>query len=361
MRESKRNALIGLFVLGGLVSLGVLIVKFGEATGLLRAGYVVHARFDRVTGMKEGLEVSLAGMTVGRVRGVDFVNRENPGEGVLVAIEVRREYSIPSGSVARTQTPVGVGQPTINIMPPVVPTTPVARDGTGQIRGEQTSPLSEVIDPRMLATIERTTAQIGELAAALTPAANDLHLLMEQRTIRQVEAATQQGAPTTQPVPPNLHTAIERLYQVLKHLDMVVGDPAVQSDFKDTLVNLRAASEDARQATASLRAFSASAQQIATKADGVIVKLDATVDTTHQRIDELGRSLQANSDKLSKLLDYAVAAGRNLAEGRGTLAMLLSDPQFYEELLLTVKRLNAAAGDMQALIRKWQAQGILAR
>ncbi len=77
MKDYQRNALIGLFVLGGLVAMGVLIVKFGEATGILHSGYTVYARFERVTGMREGLDVSLAGMQgVGRVTRVDLVNRD---------------------------------------------------------------------------------------------------------------------------------------------------------------------------------------------------------------------------------------------------------------------------------------------
>lgn len=360
MKERKQNALIGLFVLGGLVSLGVLMVKFGEAAGLLRAGYTVHAQFDRVAGMREGLEVSLAGVPIGRVMGVDLVDRDDPGKGVLVAMEINKQFKIPSGSVARALTPL-MGQTAINIRPPATPTQPLPDNGTAQIRGEQTSALSEVIDPRMMTTVEKTTAQIGELAAALTPAANDLHLLLQQRTVREVDAAIASGLPTTQETAANLSTAVERLHNVLKHFETVLGDPAVQSNLKETLANFRAASEEVKLAAAGFHTFSTQAQEVGKKADAVVTKLDATVDTTHKRIDELGKSLLVNSDKMSKMFDYFILASRDLAEGKGTLGLFLRDPQFYEEMLLTVKRLSAAATDLQALIRQWQAQGLLGK
>lgn len=353
MTDTRRNALIGFFVLGGLVAFGILIVKFGEASALLRTGYIVVAHFDRVTGMREGIEVGLAGVSAGRVKRVDLANRNNPGEGALVEMEIRSEFSVPSGSVATSVAQL-MGQPVINIIPPATKTEPLPRDGSAIIRGEQVNPLSQVIDPRMMLTVERSTRQIGDLAEALTPAARDLHVLLEKRTTADVDAA-----PTTQEAAANLYTAVERLHNVLKHIETVVGDPAVQGNLRDTVMNLRGASEEARQAAAGFRTFSVQAQQTATKADAVVTRLDATVETTHRRIDELGKGLIANSDKISKMLDHMISASRDLAEGDGTLGMLLRDPKFYEELLLTVRRLNAAAIDLQTLIRQWQKQGLL--
>ena len=40
----------------------------------------------------------------------------------------------------------------------------------------------------------------------------------------------------------------------------------------------------------------------------------------------------------------------DLAEGKGTMGMLLRDPKFYDELMLTIKRLGTAALEFQVLI-----------
>lgn len=363
MSEYRRNIIIGIFVLGGLTALGILIVKFGEATTVLRTGYEVQARFNRVMGMREGLDVTLAGVSVGRVKRVDLLDRQAPNEGAVVVLEVRSEFSVPSQSVATVVQPL-MGQPTVNIVPPPAPTPPVPRDGTAMLPGEQLNPLSQIIDPRMMATVEKTTARIGQLAEALTPAAHDLHVLLQKRTTDEVDAAriaaTRPGEPpTTQEVTANLYTAVQRLNNVLERVETVVGDPAVQNNFKEGIANLHAASEDARQAAAGFREFSQQAREVGTKVDALTVKMDATLDTTRRNIDELGKSLLANSDKMSKLFDYFILASRDMAEGEGTLGMLLRDPKLYEEVLLTVRRLKDAATDLQALIRTWQKQGLL--
>ncbi|HOB76414.1 MAG TPA: MlaD family protein [Phycisphaerae bacterium] len=363
MNERRRNVIIGIFVLGGLTALAVLIIKFGEASALLQTGYEVQARFDRVLGMREGITVTLAGVSVGRIKRVDLLDRQDPSQGAVVVMEIRSEFPIPSRSVALAIQPL-MGQPAIQIVPPVVPTEPLPRDGTAVLAGRQLNALSQIIDQQMMATVEKTTARVGQLAEALTPVAHDLHVLFEKRTTAEVDAAKAaaarpDGVPTTQQVTANLYTAVERLHNVLTRIEEVVGDPAVQSNFKDSLANLRVASEDARQAAASFREFSGQARQVGAKVDALTVKLDATLDTTHSHIDKLGRSLLANSDKMSKLFDQFILAGRQIAEGDGTVGMLLRDPKLYDELLLTVRRLKDAAADLQALIRTWQRQGLL--
>jgi len=357
MTDRNRNALIGLFVLGGLIALAILIVLFGESRGLFQQRYVIKAKFNRVPELREGTDVKLAGVWAGNVSKVELVDPLNPTQGVFAHLEIDKEFSVPKGSVAKVIIPL-MGQATINIIPPM-PTDKapelLTQEGTAEIFGQVTNPLEQVIDPKFMASLEKSTAQIGKLAEALTPAANAITNLLETRTINEVDApnAAAQG------ITANLYTAVERLHSVLKHMETVLGDPANQNNLKATLVNFKAASEEAKQAAAGFKDFSVSAQKTATDVRGVVGKLDATVDTTHKHIDRLGRTLTENADKLAKVLDFAIAAGRDLTEGDGTISMLLRDPKFYEELVLTTKRLGAASSELQVLIKQWQEQGLL--
>lgn len=354
MTDIRRNLLVGLFVLGGLICLGILIVVFGETRGLFGKRYTVIAKFDSITGVRSGTDVTLAGVWVGNVLDIKMVNPSRPNEGVKVVLEIDPKFSIPAGSRAIVETPL-MGQPSINIRPPTETIKLLPKDGTAEIYGSVKGALESVIDPKFMAAMEKTTTQIGMLAEALTPAAKAVQNLLEQRTITQVEAATA----TPQEVTANLYTAVERLHKVLKHFDTVLGDPAVQSNIKETLANFRAASEDAKQAVESLRIFSQDARNTAVGARQVIAKVDATVDTTHQYIEDIGRKLLASTDQLSKLLDNLNAVSLDAAEGQGTVGMMLRDPHLYDELMLTIQRLGDAAAEMKILIKQWQKQGLL--
>ncbi len=352
--NKRRNVLIGLFVLGAIAGLGILLVKFGESQRWFGNRYLLSAKFERITGVREGTEVDLAGVWIGNVKKIELYKKERPNEGVMVVMEISKDYLVPQASVANVIPPL-MGQPVVNIMPPVALTEPLPTDGTGVIYGKMVNPLEQIVDPKLMATLEKTTGQIGELARSLTPAAQDIHELLKKRTTKEVDTATQQA----EELSANLYTAVERLHNVLKHFDTVLGDPNVQSNVKETLANFRATSEEAKLAVEGFKKFSEGMQQTATRAAEVVDKFGGTVDVTRKHIDDLGKSLMANSDRLAKLLDYMVAAGRDLNEGKGTLGMLLRDERLYEELLLTIQRLGLAAADAQVTIKQWQQTGLM--
>lgn len=351
MDNKGQNALVGLFVLGGLVSLGVLAVKFGEVGWF--TGYVVKADFGSdMPSIREGTEVTMSGKTVGRVREVTLDERNNP----TVTMEINEGHDILRGSTAEVLSPL-MGQPTIKIWPPADITQPLPRDGEARITGRVSGPLDNIIDPELMETITATTEQIRQLAEAMRPAAEAFTDMVQRRTIEDVERAREQG----ETLPPNLYTTVNRLHNVLAHLEDVVGDPHNQENLAATLANLKLASEDARVAVTNFVAFSNSIQTSAGKADALLDNINTKVDGTYAHIDAIGTKFAQNLDQLSELLAHVNSAGRDLSRGDGTVGLLLRDPELYESLLLTTQRLGEAAAELQVLLKKWQEKGILAR
>lgn len=356
MSDRSRNALIGAFTLGGLTCLAALIYLFGEAQGLFRTEYSIYAKFeaDRSPNVRHGTEVMIAGVPVGNVGDIALVDPNIPGRGVMAELRIGTRYRIPQGSVARVILPL-MGQPMVDIKPPSELAGPVPPLEPGErISGEVVNPLESVIDPKLMASLDKTVVQIGELAAALKPAANAVTGLLEQRTIADVE----NPAAGVDQMTANLYTAVQRLYNVLTHFDTVLGDPAVQSNVKLAVDNFRVASEGVKLAVEDLKVFSEQARQVSGIARGTMEKVDKTVVITQEHIDTLGRKLTGDADKLSRLMDYFLSVGQQMAEGEGTAGLLLRDPKLYDELLLTFQRLGAAAAEMQTLIREWQAGGV---
>lgn len=351
MNNKGQNALVGLFVLGGFVCLGIVIVKFGEFGW--HSGYVVKATFGNdMPNIREGTEVTMSGATIGRVRTVTLDAQNNPE----VTLEINEEYKIFKDSTAEILTPL-MGQSTIKIWPPPAPTDPLPRDGKSVLIGRVSGPLDNIIDPELMDTVKMTTEQIHRLAEALQPAALAFTEMVEKRTIEDVANAEKTG----RKISPNLYTTVNRLHNVLAHLETVVGDPENKQNLATTLANLKLASEDARVALTNFVEFSKSMQSSAGKADALLDNLGAKVDGTYAHIDAIGTKFTENLDKLSQLLDYANSAGHDLANGKGTAGMLLRDPELYESLLLTTQRLGEAAAELQVLLKKWQEKGILSR
>ena len=67
MKNAKLELTVGLFMLIGILCLGYLSIKLGKMELTGGNTYRVTARFDSVSGLKNGARVELAGVEVGTV------------------------------------------------------------------------------------------------------------------------------------------------------------------------------------------------------------------------------------------------------------------------------------------------------
>ncbi len=87
----KIEMVVGVFVLLGILCITWLAVELGGVGGLTNQGYKLVATFNDAGGVREGSDVSLAGVTIGQVRSVTLKNNEQAkmilsiNEGVLIA------------------------------------------------------------------------------------------------------------------------------------------------------------------------------------------------------------------------------------------------------------------------------------
>ena len=75
MEEGRRNLTVGIFVLCGLLALGILIIQFGRGPTWLVQGstYAIHVHFDEVSGVRAGNLVTAKGIKIGSVDSVELL------------------------------------------------------------------------------------------------------------------------------------------------------------------------------------------------------------------------------------------------------------------------------------------------
>jgi hypothetical protein len=351
MTERRQQILVGLFVLCGLVALGIMTIMFGEAPQWLSGAryYRLTISFNELSDVQQGTAVRMRGIMIGRVESLEFKNRDHPEQGTYVIVDIDSQYVIPVGSKAKVRpAAIGFGRSDIVIeVPSVADRGLLPSDGTAMMLGEVGSPLDSIIPERIVSTLETTAARIGDLAKDLTPVAGDLHQILRMRPIEELEQAKVEGKPLT----PNLSSAVQRLYLVLTHLDMVIGNPAVRSNLEVAIENFKDVSVDAKAAAKDIRAF-------AERGGVVEAKMEDTLDTAKDRINDLARKLMHNSDQLAVMLEHLSKASADLSEGQGTLGLLLRDPKLYDELVFTIRKVKEAVGEIQALVDKLQQKGL---
>ena len=348
MSEKQRSTLVGLFVLLGCFGLGGLIIVFGEQPEILGArSYRVAVTFDDLEGVTRGMRVTMRGIRIGEIQDMALTPT-----GVRVVMRIEEQYSLTEKTEALVKSSiVGFGQASFIVaVPRDDPGAPLPKDGTAEIRGRMME--TSIVPERSLAALENTVIQIGRLAETLKPVAEDLHGILQQRTIAQVDA------PTTPNVTATLATAVQRLDKLLKHFNDVMGDPAVQSNFKEAIENITTVSRDAKEISANLKDFSAQAKEAAAVGTQAMQRFDTAIANADQKLTTVAEKVQRVVDRVSGVLDHVDKTTRNIAEGKGVLGRLAFDEKLYEELLLTTKRLKILVKDFSDLVQQWKTEGL---
>jgi phospholipid/cholesterol/gamma-HCH transport system substrate-binding protein len=351
MSGTRRNVMVGAFVLVGLAAAGALMAMFGEQpTWFGGAEYELAIRIGYVTGVEEGTPINMNGVEVGRVGRLEFRDPKRPDRGVSVVALIKNRYIVPQGTSAKIYvSPIGLGRTRIELLVPGADSPPLPQVGA-IIPGEMANVLEDIVSPTMLSTLERTARQIGDFAEELTPVAADLHQILERRPLADVD----QPDAEMRHITANLYTAIQRFDQTLKHFNDVLGDPEVQSGLRNFVTNMETVSEDAKTTFATLRDTSA---ELRTDVDRISGKFEGAVDKASLRIDTIGDAVMPVLDNSAALTATLNQAAQSLAEGDGTAGRLLRDARLYETMLITLERVQDLVETLGRLADKFERQG----
>jgi len=144
---------VGLFFALGLVILLVVIEMVGRE-GLFRRGYHLRARFDRVTGLRVGDPVRLAGVDVGSVSDLQTLERK-----VEVLLRIHRGTAIRKDATAAIKQTSLLGGTHVDITFGT-PTAPPLQDGE-EIRTAEVGELGNIVGQ-----VNEAAGEITRLARA---------------------------------------------------------------------------------------------------------------------------------------------------------------------------------------------------
>jgi ABC-type transporter Mla subunit MlaD len=348
-----RNVMVGLFMLVGLAALCALIILFGEQPEAFVGGtYPVTIYFKDLPQDVGGSQVLMNGQVIGRVEDIAFREPNNPAAGMEVRTDIFRKYVVPEGSHAFLVLPaVGFGSSRFEIRPGpsgrLLPT-----DGSVPLTGEVVGGLDTLLPKTTLATLERVATQVGDFAEALTPAAEDMHDLLQPRRPADVDRpdALEMG---------NVSTAVQRLDGVLRSIQEVLGDPETENKLAEAIDNLHAASADARVATEHFRELGQGLQTLPNDVRQMTDRVNGFVDDTDERVNRLAQVMIADAESLGRFLQRMETIADGVTEGQGTVGKLLSDEKLYEAMLLSAQRLDDTLKELQVLIRKLEREGVV--
>lgn len=114
MKKANLETVVGIFVLIGILCLAYLSIKLGKMEILGGDNYVVYARFDSVSGLKEGASAEIAGVEVGRV---DRIVLDPKSDQARVSLRIRSGVKLTDDVIASVRTRGIIGDKFVNLSP----------------------------------------------------------------------------------------------------------------------------------------------------------------------------------------------------------------------------------------------------
>ncbi|MDY7011472.1 MAG: MlaD family protein [Planctomycetota bacterium] len=359
MTDRRRNLLVGATVLTAVVILGGMIIKFRELPSFIRPGYELRFTYSDAGSVREGSDVMLAGIRVGRISEITFTEG-NARRGVTIIATIDSDIDIPGDVNAYFQRGGLSGGGAIIL----------SRDGR--------APGAERKDPTTggpLAWLPRDksfTMAVGwppsggggilpnELVTEIREAMISFKLLAgtlntffspppTQAAATTAPSATTTSAPAGQtppkpPVPPNFHTTMAKLDAALDAINKNLGDKENQANFKAALENFKLAAAATTEAM----------EEVKSMVGGV----SSATKSASKRFDELMVGLTADADRMGEVLAALHRTAVKIEKGDGTAGRLVNDPALYENFLDAAKQLQSTLKAMQQLLDKWKTEGV---
>ncbi len=113
-RDYRIELAVGVFMLIGILSLAYLSIKLGKMEVLSNRGTLLYAKFVNVGGLKQGADVEIAGVPVGRVKSIELDPNTYQAK---VALLIKPGIRIQEDAIAAVKTKGLIGEKYVEITP----------------------------------------------------------------------------------------------------------------------------------------------------------------------------------------------------------------------------------------------------
>ena len=112
MRKFSLELNVGIFFIVGILCLAYLSIKLGKLDIVGSQGTTIYAIFSNVGGLKEGAEVQIAGVNIGRVKAITLDEYQ-----AKVKLQISTTVPIQDDAIASIKTKGLVGEKFVEITP----------------------------------------------------------------------------------------------------------------------------------------------------------------------------------------------------------------------------------------------------
>ena len=321
---------VGIFVMVGLAVLGFLILNSSGDFNPFREKMRLKARFVAADGLREGSEVQLAGVRIGKVEAVKFLPADSPEDFTIEAVMQIDKVLDDQPISERIRTDSNAQ---------LVATSLLANDkiiniSVGTAKG---TPVSEndILESRVAISVNQLTQtgndlleQINKLAVPANDILNKANqgegtlgrIVNDESLYRNLDSAIAETKLTVT----RLQTTVDKVNSGQGTAGKLLNDPALYNSLNKTVATLESISNDIKSGRGSAGKFFSD--------EALYNEMRAAVMELH-----------------GVASDFKVISA-DLVAGRGSFGRLLKDEQLYSDAKDTLAKFNSTANKLDAIL-----------
>ncbi len=310
-KTSIQNMNLGIFVILSLIIFTLAVYYIGSKQSLFGSTVRISSVFKDVNGLQQGNNVRFAGVNIGTVKGINFIN--DTAICVDMVVNEQSLYLIKKNSLATINSDGLVGSMIVNIIPGE------GNNAAGIREGDTIGSVSKIATVDMLTTLNTTNENAALLTADLLKITNAINsgegvmgkLLKDDKMATEMENSFH-----------NLESSTRRANLTIGRLNKILGDIDLTKGTAGVILN-------------------------DTVTAGKIVEMISNLESSSRAIDSLTGRLNSYSEEI--------------VSGEGTLNFITRDTSFVNSLESTIYNAEEAAGklneNMEALKHNFLFRG----
>lgn len=317
MNEGQLQFRVGLFVVVSMVLAVVVVFRLGEARWLFSKTYRVSIAFEDAPGVFPGTPVRKNGVTIGHVRQVEFDQEDG---GILVHVDVSERHQLRADTHAQLSLSI-LGDASIEFTPGrsqefLKPDSLVQGDSA-------TDPMKMIA--KLDARVSRTLDSFAQTSQEWGRVAKNVNGLLETNS-GNLEVLVENAA-----------TSLRDFSNIMQSTNRIMSDPRNQKSIQQTLESLPTLVEETRKTITTVRAA-------VQRAEETLAHVSEVTEPLARHSTSIAAKLDRGLGNLDVLLLELSKFSRNLSSENGSLQLLVSDPDLYNNL-------SRSAGMLESLMR----------
>ncbi|MBA3633843.1 MAG: MCE family protein [Acidobacteria bacterium] len=340
---------VGIFVLFGLAVLAFLILNATGDFNPFEKTMSLKARFASADGLREGADVQLAGVHIGKVDAVRLLPPDSPDDAKIEAIMTINQTldGKPITDRIRTDSTAQLVATSILANDKMINITPGTAKGSAVTENNVLDSTSAMSINQLTQTGNELLQQINKLAIPTNEILNKANqgegtlgrVINDESLYKNLDSAVAETRTTVV----KLQTTLDKVNSGSGSAGKLLNDPELYNSLNRTVEQLESISKD-------LRAGRGSAGKFLTN-DELYNETRAAVRDLRESVNNIKPALE----QINRIAADVNSITTDLNEGKGTAGKLLKDEQLYNDARDSLAKFNSTAAKLDVLISDTQS------